>query len=104
MFMARCAYLKEVIPGPEGPFSYIAGWVEEDASKIMEEVSKKLRIEMDDILAQVQNAFEHMKEKKENDTALGKKFRFELHQLVAEARRIVEEVGHESLEMCKQYK
>jgi hypothetical protein len=104
MFMARCTYLKEAIPGPEGPFSYIAGWVEEDASAVVEEVSTQLQTEVDGILLQVQNAFERMKKKKENDTALGKKFRLELHQLVAEARRIVEEVGHESLELCKQYK
>jgi ElaB/YqjD/DUF883 family membrane-anchored ribosome-binding protein len=104
MFMARCDFLKEAIPGPEGPYSYISGWVEEDASKVIIEVSETLRTEIDDILKQVQNAFERMKKRKENDTTMGKKFRAELHQLVAEARRVMEETTHKSLELCKQYK
>jgi hypothetical protein len=104
MFTARCAYLKNNIPGPEGPFSYLSGWAEEDSSKVMKEVSDKLRKDIDGILLQVQNAFERMKKKKENDTAQGKRFRTELHQLVAEARRIMDGVTQESLEACKQYK
>jgi hypothetical protein len=104
MFTARCAYLKEVIPGPTGPFSYISGWAEEDASKVMNEVSETLRTDVDGILLQVQNAFERMKKKKGNDTALGKSFRTQLHQLVAEARRILDGVTQESLELCKQFR
>jgi len=104
MFMARCAYLREAIPGPEGPYSYISGWVEQDASKIMDEVSQTLRTDVDEVLKKAHNAFERMKKRKENDSPLGKKFRTELHQLVAEAKRIMEEVAQDSLELCMQYK
>ncbi|KAH3960319.1 hypothetical protein HBH52_237480 [Parastagonospora nodorum] len=104
MFESRCAYLKEAIPGPEGPYSFLSGWVEEDASKVMDEVSETLRTNVDNVLKQVHNAFEYMKKRKENDSPLGKKFRTELHQLVAEAKRIMEEVAQDSLELCKQYK
>jgi hypothetical protein len=104
MFIARCAYLKDAIPGPTGPFSYLSGWAEEDSSKIMNSVSETLRKDVDGILLQIENAFEHMKKKKDNDTVQGRKFRTELHQLVAEARRILDGVTQESLDACKQYK
>mgnify|MGYP003624083501 CR=1 FL=1 len=104
MFAARCDWLKDNIPGPNGPYSFISGWVEEDSSKVMESVRDELASSVDAILAQVQNAFERMKRKKENDSELGRKFRTDLHLLVAEARRIVDEVAAESLELCSVYK
>lgn len=104
MFTARCAYLKETIPGSEGPFSNISGWAEEDASKIMVSVGEGLKNDVDAILLQVQSAFDLMKKKKDNGKALGKKFRTELYLLVTEARRIMEGVTLESLELCKAYK
>jgi hypothetical protein len=104
MHIARCAYLQTAIPGPTGPFSYLSGWVEEDSSKIMNSVSETLQKDVDGILMRVQNAFDRMKTKKENDTMQGKQFRMELHQLVAEARRITDGVTQDSLEACKQYK
>jgi hypothetical protein len=104
MFTARCAYLKEAIPGPEGPFSFLSGWAEQDSSEIIKEVSGALRNEVDGILQCVQNEFERMKKKKENDTVQGKRFRTELHQLVAEARRILDGVAQETLVACRQYK
>jgi hypothetical protein len=104
MFSARCAYLKEAIPGPTGPFSLISGWAEEDSCKAINSVSETLKGEVDNILLQVQTSFERMKKNKESDTELGRKFRTELHQLVAEARRIMDGVTQDSLELCKQYK
>jgi hypothetical protein len=104
MFASRCNYLRDAIPGPTGPFSNISGWAQEDTSKVMTEVSETLRKDIDGILEQVQTQFGRMKENKENDTAQGKKFRMELHQLVAEARRIMDGLTLESLESCKQYK
>jgi hypothetical protein len=104
MFASRCNFLRNAIPGPTGPFSNISGWAEEDTSKIMTKVSETLRKDIDGILLHVQTAFERMKKRKENDTAQGRKFRTELHQLVAEARRIMDGVTLESLEACKQYK
>jgi hypothetical protein len=101
---ARCTYLRETIPGPTGPFSYISGWVEEDSSKVINEVGSNLKKEVDDIFLQTQNAFDRMKRKKENDTPEGKAFRTDLHSLVAEARRIMNGIGHETLDLCKQYK
>ena len=104
MMAARCKYFSEAIPGPTGPFNSILGWVEGDASKAMSEVGQSLKTEADEIFSQIQNAFNAMKKKKENDTPEGKRFRTELHELVAEARRIVDGVATEALEMCKQYK
>lgn len=104
MMMARCSYLSEAVPGPTGPFNSISGWVEEDASKVMNEIGNSLKTEADEIFSQIQNAFNAMKKRKENDTPEGKKFRTELHELVAEARRIVDGVATEALDACKQYK
>ncbi|KAJ4381797.1 hypothetical protein N0V86_003162 [Didymella sp. IMI 355093] len=104
MMVARCKYLQEAIPGPTGPFNNIAGWAEEDASKVMTAVEEKLKKEADDIFLQIQNAFHAMKKRKENDTPEGKRFRTELHEMVAEARRIMDGVGTDALELCKQYK
>ncbi|KAH7093109.1 hypothetical protein FB567DRAFT_609442 [Paraphoma chrysanthemicola] len=104
MFVARCAWLKDNIPGPNGPFSFISGWVEEDSSKAMVEVRDELKDNIDAVLGLVQNAFERMKRKKDNDTEQGKKFRTDLHLLVAEARKIMDGVALETLELCKMYK
>lgn len=104
MMHARCAYLKKHIPGPTGPFSFLSGWIEEDSSQALDEVGGELKKNVDDILLQVKSAFSAMKKRKENDSPEGKAFRTELHQLVAEARRIMDGVGSETLELCKQYK
>ena len=101
---ARCKYLRENIPGPTGPFASISGWVEEDSSTIVNEIGNEFKAEVDRIFAQTQDAFNAMKKKKDNDTPEGRKFRTELHQLVAEARRIMDGVGSETLDLCKQYK
>ncbi|KAF2130344.1 hypothetical protein P153DRAFT_375119 [Dothidotthia symphoricarpi CBS 119687] len=104
MMAARCRYLREAIPGPTGPFSEIAGWAKEDVQEAVNNFSEEFKKGVDDIFVKVQNAFERMKKRKENDSPEGKKFRTELHQLVAEAKRILEGVTRESLELCKQYK
>jgi hypothetical protein len=101
---ARCQYLKDSIPGPAGPFSDIAGWAAEDAETAITEASDHLKGSLDGMLDRVQVSFERMKRNKENDTEQGKKFRADLHELVAEARRILGGVTKESLELCKQYK
>jgi hypothetical protein len=101
---ARCQYLKEAIPGPTGPFSEISGWAQDDAEKALQEASDYLADSLDGMLERVQASFERMKRNKENDTEQGKKFRADLHELVAEARRILGGVTKESLELCKQYK
>jgi vacuolar-type H+-ATPase subunit E/Vma4 len=101
---SRCQYLKESIPGPTGPFSEISGWARDDAQKAIEEASGTLKRALDEMLWKVQNAFERSKRRKANDTEHGKKFRAELHELVAEARRILNGVAKENLELCKQYK
>lgn len=101
---ARCKYLEDTIPGPTGPFNSISGWVEEDASKVIEEVKENLKNEANEIFLQIQNNFNAMRRRKENDTPEGKKFRTELHELVAEARRILDGVGTEALDACKLYK
>jgi soluble cytochrome b562 len=100
----RCSYLKEAIPGPTGPFSEISGWAKEDAEEAINEVSDELKRSLDRMLRRVQKAVDRMKEKKENDTAEGKQFRTGLHQMVAEAKRILNGVARESLDLCKQYR
>lgn len=104
MMMARCNYLLEAVPGSKGPFNNISGWVEEDASKATNEVGNSLKTEADEIFSQIQNAFNRMKKKKGSDTPEGKTLRTELHELVAEARKIVDGVATEALDACKQYK
>jgi hypothetical protein len=103
MKIARCDYLKTAIPGPTGPFAVLSRRAEEGSSEIINSASEQLQTDVDDILMRVQNAFERMKKKKENDTVQGKRFRTELHQLVAEARRVMDGVTQECLEACKQY-
>ncbi|CAO2655631.1 Nn.00g044340.m01.CDS01 [Neocucurbitaria sp. VM-36] len=101
---ARCQYLREAIPGPTGPFPVIAGRAKDDASEAIKTASQGLGESLDEMLRKVQVAFDNMKKKKESDTPEGKRFRTELHQLVDEARRILQGVVQESLELCKQYK
>jgi len=104
MKVVRCQYLRDVIPGPRGPFYEISGWAKEDAEEALTDVGDKLKQKLDDLLGGVQKAFERMKRKKENDTPEGQKFRRELHELVAVAREILGGVAKESLDLCKQYK
>lgn len=104
MYDIRAQHLKETIPGPNGPFTKVPGMVRDDAKKAISKVSAELRTELDQMLQSVENAFERMKRKKESDTPEGRKFRTELHQLVEEAKRILNGVAQESLDLCKQYK
>lgn len=105
MKVARCQYLKEAIPGPNGPFSEISGWAKEDAEEALEETGEKLTKKFDARLERVQNTFARLKKKKkDNDSLEGKVFRKGLHELVEEARRILDGVGREALELYKQYK
>ena len=100
----RFRYLKEHIPGPSGPFAEISGWTQGDAKTAIDKASKDLKVSLDEMLRKVQDAFERMKKKKENDTPQERKFRVELHQLVAEVKRILNGVARESLDLCKQFR
>ncbi|KAF1833697.1 hypothetical protein BDW02DRAFT_598853 [Decorospora gaudefroyi] len=104
MKLARQQYLKDAIPGPTGPFSSLAGWAEEDAEATITKASDELKKNINNMLLNVQQAFDRMKGRKDNDTEEGKKFRKELHEMVGEARRILNGVAQESLDLCKQYK
>lgn len=104
LFETRKKYLKDTIIGPTGPFTSIAGWVCEDAEKAVEKASGQLSKDMDNMLRQVQAAFERMKHNKENDTPQGIAFRKDLDFLVAEARKVMDGVARESLDLCLQYK
>jgi hypothetical protein len=104
MKLVRCQYLKEAIPGLTGPFAEIAGWAKEDAEKVIDEASGERQSELNDMLLKVQMAFDRTKKRKDNDTDEGKMFRKELHELVEEARRILNGATQESLDACKQYK
>ena len=101
---ARHAYLAEKIPGPDGPFHAIGEWTEEDAHALFKTTCQKLRKEVVDILKKIRTAFERQKHRAENDTPEVQEFRKELHELVAEARRILDVVVRKSLDQCKQHK
>ena len=104
MKLVRCLYLREAIPGPTGPFAEIAGWAKTDAEKVINEASGNLQKEINDMLLKVQMTFDRTKNRKDNDTPKGRKFRKDLHELVDEARRILNGVTQDSLDSCKQYK
>jgi hypothetical protein len=104
MKVVRCQFLRESIPGPTGPFSNIAGRAQENAGAVIDDVSADLQKELDGMLHDVQQAFDRMKNRKENDTEQGVTFRKELHELVMEARRVLDGITQDSLDLCKQFK
>jgi len=104
MKLARHQYLREAIPGPMGPFAQIASYSKADAEKAIKRASDELQKNLNEMLQNVQTDFERMKNRKDNDTEQGKAFRKQLHELVEEARRILNGVTQESLDLCKQYK
>jgi FixJ family two-component response regulator len=57
-----------------------------------------------DVFKTIRAAFQRQKNRKEQDTPEGQQFRKELHELVAEARRILGGVVSKSLEKCKEHK
>lgn len=101
---ARCKFLQTRIPGPTGPFASLSNRVVHDASNAAKETGTKLWTEVEALFLRIQNAFNAMKKTSDADCPDGKKFRTELHTLVAEVRRITEGVCFESLELCEQYK
>ncbi|KAI4698775.1 hypothetical protein J4E81_005386 [Alternaria sp. BMP 2799] len=100
----RHAYLEEKIIGLNGPFPAIADEVEKDVKALIKNTCDKLRKEVVEILKTIRAAFQRQKNRKEHDTPEGRQFRQELHELVAEARRILEGVVSKSLEKCKEHK
>ncbi|KAI4618246.1 uncharacterized protein J4E87_007914 [Alternaria ethzedia] len=104
MKLARHQYLREAIPGPMGPFAQIASYAKVDAEKSIKRAGDELKKNLNEMLRNVQTDFERMKNRKDNDTEQGKAFRKQLHELVEEARRILNGVTQESLDLCKQYK
>ena len=104
MKIARHQYLKEAIPGPMGLFAQIAGYAKADSAKAINHACDELQKNLNRMLQNVQTDFDRMKNRKDNDTEQGKAFRKQLHELVEEARRILNGVTQESLDLCKQYK
>lgn len=100
----RHDYLEENILGLDGPFSKVAERTEEDVKEIINKTCAELYNGVVSILQAIRDAFEHQRHRKENDTPEGQRFRKELHDLVAEALRILKGVVSESLEKCKEYK
>jgi hypothetical protein len=100
----RHQYLKEKTIGLQGPFPDIAEWVKEEINDIITETCEKLSEDVVSMLKTIRVAFERQKQRKEHDTLEGQRFRKELHELVAEASRILEGVVVKSLEKCKEYK
>ena len=104
MKIARQQYLKETIPGPMGAFAQIAVHAKTDAEILITQAGKELEKNLNGMLRSVQRDFDSKKTRKDDDTEEGKKFRKGLHELVGEARRILNGVTQESLDLCKQYK
>jgi mRNA-degrading endonuclease RelE of RelBE toxin-antitoxin system len=77
---------------------------EEEIKKLTDTTCTQLREEVVTILKTICAAFQRQKNRKEHDTPEGQQFRKELHELVAEARRIIEGTMRESLERCKEHK
>ncbi|EUC34221.1 hypothetical protein COCCADRAFT_4365 [Bipolaris zeicola 26-R-13] len=100
----RHAYLKEKIIGLEGVFPDIAGLTREDVRKLISDTCNELCKEVVGILETIRDAFQRQKHSKEHDTPEGQHFRKELHELIAEALRILKGPVCESLERCKEYK
>ncbi|EUC43750.1 hypothetical protein COCMIDRAFT_6845 [Bipolaris oryzae ATCC 44560] len=100
----RHAYLKEKILGLQGIFPAIAERTKEDVEELVKDTCKDLRKEMVGILETIRDAFRRQKHSKEHDTPEGQRFRKDLHELVAEASRILKGTVCESLERCKEYK
>ncbi|KAF5853161.1 hypothetical protein GGP41_001665 [Bipolaris sorokiniana] len=100
----RHAYLKEEILGLQGVFPNIAERTEADVKKIIISTCTELCKEMIGILKIIRDAFQQQKHSKEHDTPEGQRFRKDLHELVAEASRILKGPVCESLERCKEYK
>ncbi|KAH8642028.1 hypothetical protein IG631_04969 [Alternaria alternata] len=100
----RHAYLEEKVSGLDGPFAAIAKWVEKDVKELIKNTCDKLRKEAVEMLKTIRAAFQRQKNRKEQDTPEGQQFRKELHELVDEARRILEGVVTKSLEKCKENK
>ncbi|KAJ5027741.1 hypothetical protein J3E71DRAFT_239180 [Bipolaris maydis] len=100
----RHAYLKEKTLGLQGVFPAIKEWIKEDVEKLISNTCKEFRKEVVGILETIRDAFQRQKHSKEHDTPEGQRFRKELHELFAEASRILKGPVVESLERCKEYK
>jgi hypothetical protein len=93
-----------VLLGPDSVFGAFGEWAKQDADEKIDELYKNVGAETGDIFANICAAFEQAKNRPENDTEEGKKFRVELRELVAMAEGILEGVAHESLRMCLTWK
>ncbi|KAL6712302.1 hypothetical protein ACN47E_000179 [Coniothyrium glycines] len=101
---ARCAHLRQALTNPQGPLSDVLYWLKGDVMQAVSNASRKLGASVDEMLGKIQDHFDKMKNRKDNDTIEGKRFRTELHQLVHESRRILDGVVQQSLDLCKAYK
>jgi hypothetical protein len=101
---ARHAYLADALLGSDGVFGAFGEWAKEDANKKIAELYDEVGAETGDIFASICAAFKQAKNRPENDTEEGRKFRAGLRELVAMAEGILEGVAHESLKMCLAWK
>jgi hypothetical protein len=101
---ARHAYLAEALLSPDSIFGAFNERAKQDADEKIKELYNDVGAEMDNIFANICAAFEQAKNRPENDTEEGKKFRQELRKLVTKAESILDGVAHESLEMCLAWK
>jgi hypothetical protein len=101
---ARHTYLADALLGPDSVFGAFNEWAKQDADEKINELYNDVGAEMGDIFANICAAFEQAKNRPENDTEEGKKFREELRKLVTKAESILEGVAHESLGMCLAWK
>lgn len=102
--LARHKYLKENIPGEEGPFGSIAEFTKEDSEKVIEEIRNDLRKGVIGMFREIRIPFLRQKTRKENDTLEGQHFRKDLHMRVNKAREVMQGVVLKSFEKCKEHK
>ena len=81
-----------------------AAQVELRADTAIRRATDELNKNIGNILGGIRKGFEHMSTKKDNDSAEGKIFRQTLHELVKEAREILDGPTKQCLDLCRHYK
>jgi len=89
---------------PAGPFRTLADQLEEELNSALHTQMASLKGGLSKIFTNVKMQFTLMAANKDNDTPEGKLFRKQLHELVEEARKVMDGPVKRALEVCRQYR
>ena len=92
MRSVRHQYLRDTILGATGPFSAIANRTHVEAELLIDKVGKDLTKNTATMLEAVRADFDRKNARKDDHAEQGRDFRKQLHELVEEARRILNSV------------